>query len=182
MSIVSLKRKATVVCPVCLEEFETDIYRVVNEGEFPDFDPAKLNIVKCPGCGNEFRVGERIVLYRPEDDIVIIVYPDDDEDERFVRTVLREVKILLRDLRIELPEIVTVVGWARFIFMWEIMARKDLVDQFLKDYKDSGKVLFYRKLEQLAQIYLEFTDSSQELDDPRIREMVRKRFDNIVDI
>ena len=182
MRISTLSRMATVVCPVCMEEFDVEIYRVVNESDFDNFHPRIVNEVTCPHCGNRFRVGERVLFYRPEEDLIFFVYPDEEEDERFVRSVFREMKSVLRDLHIELPEIVMVIGWGRFIIMWELLKKKEIIDYFLKDYSRSNPVLFYKKLEQLAQIYQEYIEDPSQFEDEEIRDLVKKRFENIVDI
>ncbi len=182
IEIKTLKRAATVVCPVCMEEFNVEIYRVINEGEFKDFHPQNINKVNCPYCGNSFRVGERVLLYYPKENIIFFVYPDEDEDERLLRTTFRELKSILKDLKINVPEMVMVVGWERFIIMWEILSREDLLNFFLEKYVGGITVFFYKKLEQLAQIYQEYIEDLSQLGDPEIREIVKKRFDNIVDI
>ena len=185
MKVGSLTRKATVVCPVCMEEFQAEFYRVINLGDekFSSFDPSQINRAVCPSCGNEFRIAERVLIYNPEEEVIFFVYPDPEEDVKLVRTTFRELKSVLKDLEIPVPEMALIIGWERFIIFWELRNRRELLVKIMGDeMKEWSKLYFYKKLEQLAEIYQEHADSANDLESDEIVEKVTEHFRNIVDI
>ncbi len=182
MKISDLRRRATVVCPVCLDEFETEIYRVIVADNWEKFDPESVNIAVCPTCGHRFRVGERLLIYLREEDIILFVYPDPEEDVRLVRTTFREVKSVIHDLNIEIPEMVLVMGWGRVVIMWELLRNENLLKTFFENGYSLNDPNFFRKLEQLSELYQEYISSPEEINESKVVEIVKKRFLNIVDL
>ena len=181
--INDIKRKASVVCPGCLEDFETEIYRVVNipfELE-KKFEPMKLNIVKCPFCDKTFQVGERVLIVDNESEIVFIVFPDSDEDDRFTRSVFREVKLILKDLALDSYEFILIVGIEKFYYIIKLRENKAMLESIsAKLITIDKKSLFYRKLEIIAEVILE---SGLSVDDFNSEENIMKlkeRLGNIV--
>ncbi len=183
MVIKEKKRRSTVICPVCLEEFETDIYRVITVSDLKSFKIDSINQATCPHCGAVFRIAERILVHYLPEDVIFFVYPDPEEDERLVRTAFREIKSVLKDLEVDVPDMIMVLGWERFVVFWELLKRKDLQEYFFdKGRSYQGKSYFYIKLEQLAGIFLEYIDMLDDINRKDVLEEVKKRFESIVDI
>ena len=88
----------TTTCPECGEEFESQIWLIVDASERPDLanqvEEGTFRALTCPHCGGQ--VGEAdapILLYRPDDDPHLIYAPGEeepDEDATSLLAALRE--------------------------------------------------------------------------------------------
>ena len=181
--IENVTKKATIVCPSCMEDFETEIVRVINLSTYPNFSPENINLAKCPYCGADFRVGERILIYDDREKILFILYPDEEEEERFVRSVFREMKSIIKDISLDLPEPILIVGYDKFAIMWELKDNNDLLNKIDTTILSSDKkAIFYRKLEIVAEIMIENGISVENSVTEENIKIIKERLKNIVRI
>ncbi len=105
----SLAQNSSLTCPDCGQMFETEIWVVVDAAERPDLladiRNGALHTLVCPQCGFTGEVDGPLLLYRPEDDPVLIFCPPtaillraEEPDEEAEEAAVEQMEELLAHL------------------------------------------------------------------------------------
>lgn len=70
---------AELTCPSCAQPFAADVWLIVDTAERPDLleqlQAETLHALVCPHCGHEATLDAALLVYRPEDDPVLLFSP-----------------------------------------------------------------------------------------------------------
>ncbi len=90
----SYSEKAPIPCSACGEEFEVEVWFIVDASERPDLREAllsqQLNVVSCPHCGQKGLVDVPILYHDPDHEFVFFALPTEglEEDEARLRSLI----------------------------------------------------------------------------------------------
>jgi len=84
---MSLKNPYPVNCPSCGQGFEAVLWDSVNTSVSPEalelLGKGEFNVVRCPGCGEEFFVLKPALFHFPRTQVMIYAVPDGEDHDRY---------------------------------------------------------------------------------------------------